>query len=238
MNIINSLNQDNQETLKEALALLVKQGGREKVAALRSQLEGNTPLVVKEDVRDWMCGEAPEDVAPADKAVFQMEADLNSQQPRIAFYQNGHLAGELSIEINKGTPAVHINTTEDSSLAHIHFAQGGIVITTDNPSVTPEPAERDRHAYYQSSTLIRHERNDELLAQASDDAFAAYDFGLEVFDSSAWRQEDALHWVKTVRCEKDDGAEVPIIFHVRFDERYESVIAEAYALALATGSEI
>jgi hypothetical protein len=237
MNTINGLTKENQDSFNEALALLVKVGGREKAKALRDQLEGRSRLVVKETVRDWMCIDAPSQVNEADKAPFTLEADLYSQQPSIAFYSNGQLAGELRVEISKGTPCVHINTAEDSSLAHIHFAQGGIVITTDNPALTPEAAERDRHAYHQDSILIRHQRNDALLEETADAAFADHDFGFEVLESSAWRKEEALHWVLTVSGEDEQGNAKRSTFHVRFDERYEEVIAKAYALDLATGSD-
>ena len=72
-------------------------------------------------MRDWMYAEAPEAMENGDGEPFDLEFDLDGHQPCIAFFRNGCLAGELRVEVNKGTPALHINTTEDSSLAHVHF---------------------------------------------------------------------------------------------------------------------
>lgn len=237
MNIINGLTTENQSSLNEALALLAKVGGSSKANALRDQLEGRSRLVVKETVHDWMYAEDPSQMDEADKAPFILKADLNSQQPRLAYYSNGQLAGEVLIEINKGTPAIQINATDCSSLARIHFAQGGIVVTTDNPEVKPEAAALDRYTYGQDSLLIRHQRDDVLLQETADDAFIDHDFGFSVSDSSPWRWETPLHLVLTATGEDDLGNTKRASFHVRFDERYEEVIAEAYALDLATGSD-
>lgn len=249
MNILKSLTKDNQDTLNKALALLAKTHGQEgydKAKALEAQLNGDVPLTIKGDVKDWLfeaCegdfeagAPLPTDAKPSDATPFQAEITVGNQS-RFAFLKDGQLAGEVVVEISKGTPAIHINTTDNSALAHIHFAHGGIVVTTDNPEVKPEVAALDRYAYHQESILIRHQRDEALLEEIANDAFAGHDFGFSISDSSAWRKEEPLHWVLTATGEDKEGHPWRSSFHVRFDERYEEVITEAYALDLVTGSD-
>ncbi|MGO3700894.1 hypothetical protein [Halomonas sp.] len=185
-------------------------------------------------MRDWMYAEAPEAMENGDGEPFDLEFDLDGHQPCIAFFRNGCLAGELRVEVNKGTPALHINTTEDSSLAHVHFAQGGIVMVTDSPDVMREPATPDRYAYHEGGLLFRHQQEEWLLDALATDAFEAFDFGFMVSDAGDWTQDSPLHWLKTVHGETASGQRMRVSFHVTFDERYEGVVASTYTNDLET----
>lgn len=234
MNIINALTNENQATFNAALALLAQEGRANEAEALRAQLAGETRLVVKQQMRDWLYEEGPEQLEEGDGDPFDVEVDLDSRQPSIAFFRNGTLAGELRVEINKGTPAVHINTTEDSALAHVHFAQGGIVLVTDSPDVMREPATPDRYAYHEGGLLFRHQQEEWLLDALATDAFEAFDFGFMVSDAGDWTQDSPLHWLKTVHGETESGQRMRVSFHVTFDERYEGVVASTYTNDLET----
>lgn len=241
MNIIKGLSENNQKTLLEALSLLAQSNdeNKERTEALRAQLAGEVaPITVVQDVYDWMFRESPEDCSAEDAAPFQMTARLNADQPQFSFKRNGFVVADVFIEINRGTPALHINTSDGDGLMHVHFAQGGIVMVPDNPNVAMESSSRDRHTYDCQGYLLRHQRDHYMLNECANQAFEAYDFGCQVTDADRWEKENELHWFKTVYAEDNDANTRRLCFHVRFDERYEEVVKEAYALDMENGTVI
>jgi hypothetical protein len=104
-------------------------------------------------ISDWKHAQG-EPVAVEEQQAFRANVSLGNQTHIDLYSSTGDYVLGLMVEINHGTPAVHINVQDDDSLLHIHKAQGGLVITPDDNTARFVPAESDRHSYRSSNSLV------------------------------------------------------------------------------------
>lgn len=137
----------------------------EHIAKVRGQLQGllvNKALFQGEqanlslEIVDWCSKESEALEHKGDDRPYSVEVQLGNQ----SFFEIREKDGEscigLMIKINKGVPAIHIDTDGEETLLHIHKAQGGLVLTPEDQYYHFVPAKPDRHAYQsRNAVLIR-----------------------------------------------------------------------------------
>lgn len=240
MNIINGLEVDNQSTLMEALSLFSKSSpeNSKRVDALRSQLMGedSAPSIrIKEDVYDWRLSEDSAACELEDTDPFAIDIALNAKQLAITYSRKGTVVADIFIEINEGTPALHLGTSNSDSLVHLHYAQGGIVATLESPSVWFKPSDIDRHSYHEESYLIRYNRDENTLLEIAEEAFQGYGFKSGVVkETSPWVRHSELCCLRKFILKEGERTSL-MTFYVLFDAKYEEAINDCYAIYNESG---
>lgn len=131
------------------------------------QLVNSTPEDADDDnsvscpMVDWRV-ESNKHLAPADREA--VPAEYNKQYS--ASIKPGNQIGieindedgepslGLLIEINHGTPALHIDLDGGGNVLHLHKGQGGLVITPDSQFVRFAQAEDDELSYHDANSLL------------------------------------------------------------------------------------
>ncbi|EJU19103.1 MULTISPECIES: hypothetical protein [Enterobacterales] len=121
------------------------------IVAARKESAG-APVLKR--MTDWRIPEGEPVCHEADRKTYTAIFHLDNQTSVELVDEAGqHCLGVL-LEINHGVPALHLKASGGDVLLHIHAAQGGLVITPDNPDVKVGRAELDRYAYEDKSSLL------------------------------------------------------------------------------------
>ena len=109
------------------------------------------------DAVDWQLIESGEVDEPGDEQVYSVNMTLGNQSHIDILDASGESRLALTIEIDRGVPAIHL-AKDDDHLVHIHAAHDGLVVTPGSDlNRLDEPAPCDRYSYFDSnSLLIRH----------------------------------------------------------------------------------
>ncbi len=107
-------------------------------------------------ITDWQLTECPEEVAENEKSEYQLNVEVGNQTYVDILDSSEEPVLGFVLEINKGVPALHIDTDGGDCVIHLHKTPVGIVITPDNPSVVIEQAERSKFTYDQDDSLLAH----------------------------------------------------------------------------------
>ncbi|MCZ4337658.1 hypothetical protein [Shewanella colwelliana] len=88
------------------------------------------------------------------KKQYTVEMQFANQIALEIMQSDGEPALGMLIEINHGTPAVHIDLEGGDTLLHIHKGQGGLVLTPDNCRKDFESAAIDELSYNAPNSLL------------------------------------------------------------------------------------
>lgn len=104
-------------------------------------------------MEDWRIAEnAP--IPDSHRKTFRANIDMGNQITIEIKQENGEPSLGLLIEINHGTPALHIDVDGGDSLLHIHKGQGGLVITPEERYRSFEPAVMDEESYHTPNSVV------------------------------------------------------------------------------------
>jgi hypothetical protein len=102
---------------------------------------------------DWRIAEG-ESVPDAYKVGYTAKVDIGNRIVIDINDNNGEPSIGLLIEINRGTPALHIDLDGGDNLIHIHKGQGGLVITPECKDATFDSAELDDLSYHSHNAVV------------------------------------------------------------------------------------
>lgn len=119
---------------------------------------GDVPVV--KGMKDWRILEGEPVCDKTDKKIYTATFYIDNQTSVELVDDTGQHCLGVQFEINHGVPALHLSTSTGDLLLHIHAAQGGLVITPANSSVSFGQAEIDRYAYHDKSSLLVKTDND------------------------------------------------------------------------------
>lgn len=121
------------------------------IGAAQTEFAG-APVVKR--MKDWRLAEGEPVSLETDKKAYTAICYIDNQTSIELVDEAGEPCLGLLLEINHGVPALHLNASGGDVLLHIHAAQGGLVITPDNPMVSVGRAQVDRYAYNDNSSLL------------------------------------------------------------------------------------
>lgn len=132
------------------------------LAGLRRTLQAmlsNTALGLGEDQRlnfkmvDWRVRER-EAVVAGDEHPYHVTAYIGNQCYFEFLDHHDEPVFGLTMEINNGVPALHIDMDGGDAMLHIHKAHNGLVLTPDNHHICFHSAPVDRYGYESRNALI------------------------------------------------------------------------------------
>lgn len=85
---------------------------------------------------------------------FSINVQMGNQVAIDIKQEDGEPSLGLLIEINHGTPALHVDLDGGDSLVHIHKGQDGLVITPDKDDDRFEQAEMDDLSYHSMNSIV------------------------------------------------------------------------------------
>ena len=120
---------------------------------LESELLRQHKALTQSTMEDWRIGENSP-ISDSHKTTFNVSVDIGNQIAIDIKEESGESSLGLLIEINHGTPALHIDLDGGDSLIHIHKGQGGLVISPEERHGRFEPAEMDELSYHSSNSVV------------------------------------------------------------------------------------
>ena len=104
-------------------------------------------------MEDWRIAEnAP--IPDSHRKTFIANIDMGNQITIEIKQENGEPSLGLLIEINHGTPALHIDIDGGDSLLHIHKGQNGLVISPEESFQRFETAAMDEISYHNPNSVV------------------------------------------------------------------------------------
>ncbi|MEZ8733771.1 hypothetical protein [Vibrio sp. 10N.239.312.D08] len=104
---------------------------------------------------DWQMFESPDECEEDQKTKYSMDISVGNQTYiDISNADTQEPVFGFILEINKGVPALHLDTFGSDAKLHIHATKEGLILSPDFPSVKFKQAPVSKYSYNEDLSLI------------------------------------------------------------------------------------